>query len=402
MEIQMAPGSILMTHAPSRRIRAVQAPMIPVVGGMIRRHPGTISLGQGVVHYGPPAAVAEVVARAVREDSRVHRYGLAFGIDELLDAIRAKLAAENGLTVGPDRRLAVTAGGNMGFLNAVLAVADVGDEIILPGPYYFNHEMAVAIAGCRAVVVPTDADYQPDLAAIEVAMTSRTRAVVTVSPNNPTGAVYHESALRAINELCRRHGRAFHIADEAYEYFTYGGARHFSPASLPGSEGHTIGLYSLSKSYGMAGWRMGYMVMPASLDEPVKKIQDTNLICPPVLNQIAALAALGAGRAWCDVQTRDFARVRDLVLGELRRLGDRVHVPEPGGAFYALARVNTTKTDMELVEALIRDFGVAVMPGSTFGTPADTCYLRVAYGALDERTVAEGMGRLVRGLQALV
>lgn len=383
-----------------QRMRKVQSPMIPVVGEMIKRHPGTISLGQGVVHYAPPAAVKEALVRADAGDPRIHGYGPVLGIDPLLKAIAAKLETENGVVLGAARRVAVTAGGNMGFLNAVLAVADPGDEIILLSPFYFNHEMAVDIAGCKPVIVATDAEYQPDVTSIEAAITSRTRAVVTISPNNPTGAVYSQATLGAINALCRRRG-VHHIADEAYEYFTYGGAKHFSVASLPESESHTIALYSFSKAYGMAGWRIGYMVIPAHLEESVKKIQDTNLICPPVINQLAAAAALSVGRAWCDGQIVSLARVRELVLRELSRLGDRVRVPEPQGAFYALMRVSTRRTDMDLVESLIRDFGVAVMPGSTFGTQ-DGCYLRVAYGALDESTVAEGISRLTRGLKALL
>src|SRR5205807_2755507 len=121
--------------------------------------------------------------------------------------------------------------------------------------------------------------------------------------NNPTGAVYSEESLRAINHLCAARG-IYHVCDEAYEYFTYGSARHFSPASIPESERHTISLYTLSKAYGMAGWRIGYMVIPAHLEEAVKKIQDTNLICPPMLNQFAAVAALAEGRTWCEPRVR--------------------------------------------------------------------------------------------------
>jgi aspartate/methionine/tyrosine aminotransferase len=377
----------------------VQSPMIPIVGEMARRRPGTISLGQGVVHYPPPESVSAAAARAT-QDPRAHRYSLSFGIDELLAAVRNKLQVENGITISGDRKVAITAGSNMSFVNAILAVADSDDEVIILSPFYFNHEMAIDIAGCRAVVVPTDENYQPDVAAIEAAISSRTRAVVTISPNNPTGTVYRPNALRAINDLCRRRG-IYHITDEAYEYFTYGGAEHFSPASIPGSEGHTIALYSLSKAYGMAGWRLGYMLIPAHLEEAVKKIQDTNLICPPVLNQLAAVAALGEGRAWCRSRIEPLVNVRGMVLTALKELGDRVRVPEPHGAFYALLRVNTDRRDMELVELLINDFGVAVMPGSTFGISSG-CYLRIAYGALAADTVAEGIGRLVRGLRSSV
>jgi aspartate/methionine/tyrosine aminotransferase len=375
--------------------------MIPVVGELIERHPGTISLGQGVVHYGPPPSVIEAVADVATRDPRIHRYALALGIDPLLEAIHQKLESENRIPINSNRKIAVTAGSNMGFFEAVLAIADPGDEVILLSPFYFNHEMAIDIAGCRTVVVPTDDDYQPRLDAIEAAITPRTRAIVTISPNNPTGAVYPRETLTAINTLCKSRN-IYHIADEPYEYFTYGNANHFSPASLPNSESHTIALYTLSKAYGMAGWRIGYMAYPAHLEESLKKIQDTNLICPPILNQVAATAALNEGRPWCDRQIQPFAAVRDLVLSELAELGDRIHTPTPGGAFYALLRVNSPRKDMDLVESLIKDHGVAVMPGSTFGAPANTCYLRIAYGALDKDTVAQGMGRLVKGLRALI
>ena len=138
----------------------------------------------------------------------------------------------------------------------MLAIADSGDEIILPTPYYFNHEMAVTMADCQPVLVPTDGDYRLRLDALETAITPRTRAILTVSPNNPTGVVYSEESLRAVNALCRERG-IYHISDEAYEHFVYGGAHHFSPGSIPGSEGHTITLHTLSKTYGFASWRIG-------------------------------------------------------------------------------------------------------------------------------------------------
>ena len=284
-----------MAKQSSHRMQRVQTPMIPVVGEWIAQHPGTISLGQGIVHFAPPPQIREAVANSVATETRVDRYCLVRGIDDFLQAIEHKLTTENQIELSQSS-VVVTAGSNMGFQNAVLAIADAGDEIILLSPYYFNHEMAIEIAGCKAVIVPTDSQYQIDLAAIEAAITPRTRAIVTVSPSNPTGAVYSAEKLRAVNLLCREK-QIYHISDEAYEYFIYGNVSHFSPASIANSGDHTISLFSLSKAYGMAGWRTAYMVIPAYLEIAVKKIQDTNLVCPPVLNQIAATAALGAGKA---------------------------------------------------------------------------------------------------------
>jgi aspartate/methionine/tyrosine aminotransferase len=297
----------------SRRLSAVQSPIIPVIADLIRAHPGTISLGQGVVNYAPPPE-AFAAAAGFAADPANHKYQPVAGIPALLDALARKLAAENKITIGPTsgNRLMVTAGGNNAFMAALLAIADPGDEVILPVPYYFNHEMAVTMANCVPVLVPTDADYQLDLAALRAAITPRTRAIVTVSPNNPSGAVYPESALRAVNALCAERG-LFHLSDEAYEQFTYDGARHFSVASIPGSAPHTISLYSMSKAFGFASWRIGWMVFPENLEAALRKIQDTLMICPPVVSQHAAVGALTAGTPFVREKLRALAEVRALV-----------------------------------------------------------------------------------------
>ena len=383
----------------SRRIAGVQPPVIPIVGRWIADTPGTISLGQGVVSYAPPPEVLEAVARFGSHLSD-HRYGPVEGLPALVDAIESKLAAENAIPVRPASRVVVTAGGNQAFVNAVLAVTDPGDEVILPAPYYFNHEMAVTIAGAVAVSVPTADSYQLDVGAIGAAITPRTRAIATVSPNNPTGAVYPEDTLRAINALCRDRG-LFHIHDEAYEYFTYGPVRHFSPGSIRGSSGHTISLFSLSKAYGMASWRIGFMIVPVNLGDAINKIQDTLLICPPAVSQHAALAALQVGAAYPRARLPILDRLRRAVFDALRRPDVPCEVPEVDGAFYYLLRVKTDVDAMTLVERLIRQHRVAAIPGSAFGDPA-SCSIRISYGALEPEAVEEGLERLANGLRTVV
>ena len=382
----------------SRRMDAVQAPIIPIVGRWIRETPGTISLGQGMVAYGPPPEALDA-ARDFVHQSGAHRYGPVEGLPALVETISAKLRAENALDLTASR-VVVTAGGNMAFMNAVLAVADPGDEVILQAPFYFNHEMAVVMAGCRPVVVPTDERYQLQVEAIATAITARTKAVVTISPNNPSGAVYPEDVLRAVNALCASRG-LWHIHDEVYEYFTYEPARHFSPGSMPGAAAHTISLFSLSKAYGFASWRIGYMVIPEALWMPVNKIQDTVLICPPHISQAAATGALRAGRAYTARHVESLAGVRGRVLAMLGEIGDLCTVPSADGAFYCLLRVDTRLDATTLAERLIREHRVATIPGTTFGL-TDGCYLRVSYGALAPETVEEGIQRLVRGLQQVV
>ena len=385
-------------HRESLRLTAVQAPVIPIVGRWIAETPGTISLGQGVVSYGPPREAVEA-ARRFGGATSDHRYGPVEGLPALVDLLEAKLASENGIQVRPASRVLVTAGGNQAFMNAVLAVTDPGDEIILPAPYYFNHEMAIVMAGARAVGVPTDDQYQLDVPAIAAAITARTRAVVTVSPNNPTGAVYSSAALSEVNTLCKARG-VFHVHDEAYEYFTYGSARHFSPGSLEGAATHTITLYSLSKAYGMASWRIGYMVIPEALSDAVNKIQDTLLICPPAVSQQAALAALLVGRGHAAPHVEELDATRRLIFDILQADDVPCDVPAAEGAFYYLLRAHSRLNSMTLTERLIREHRVAVIPGSAFADAAPSS-IRISYGALDADSIAEGVGRLVSGLRAL-
>lgn len=389
----------------SMRMENVQSPIIPVVGELIRSNPGTISLGQGVVGYPPPRESFEQVDEFLANPEN-HKYHAVQGIAPLLEKIREKLESENAIIVegqagssSDTSCICVTAGANMAFMNAVLAICDPGDEVIILSPYYFNHEMAIRIADCRPVVISTDDNYQPIIEDIENAITDRTRAVVTISPNNPTGAVYSESTLRRINDLCRDRG-IYHISDEAYEYFTWDDVKHFSPGSIEGAAAHTISLFSLSKAYGFASWRIGYMVFGSHLEAAIKKIQDTILICPPVISQYAALGALSAGASYCRDKTNDLAEVRDLVMKELGGLADFCTVSPGKGAFYWLLKVACGLSPMEVTERLVSQYKVAVIPGQTFGLE-DGCYLRISYGPLDIETAAEGIGRLVKGLRSI-
>ena len=383
----------------SRRMQEVQTPIIPVIAELIRAHPGTVSLGQGVAYYGPPPEALKAVQQFQANPAN-HKYTLVQGIDPLLEVIRHKILEENGIALTETQRIVVTAGGNMAFMNALLAIADPGDQIILQLPYYFNHEMAISMVNCEAVCVPTDAHYQLQLDAIRNAITNRTRAIVTISPNNPAGVVYAESDLRAVNALCREAG-LYHISDEAYEYFTYDGARHFSPGSIANSSEYTISLYSLSKAYGFASWRIGWMVAPDHLYTAIKKAQDTILICPPVVSQYAAVAAMQVGSAYCREKLRAMTTTRHIIQRALNELGELITLPRSDGAFYFLLRVRTDMGAMTLAERLIREHRVAVIPSTAFGLTTG-CYLRLSYGALDEEIAAEASRRLVHGLRCIV
>ncbi len=382
----------------SNRVNAVQVPIIPQVADWIRANPGTISLGQGVAGYAPPPDAWTALER-LQQDPSLHRYQPVGGLPELVEAMKLRLARRLGVPVGPDRRLMVTAGANAAFQQVVLAICDPGDEVLLPLPWYFNQEMALTLANVRPVPVPGDSRHWPLLNSLERARTQRTRAVVTVSPNNPTGAVYPPALLRSINQFCRDQG-LFHISDETYEAFVHGDIPHASPGALPGSEAHTICLHSLSKAFGFASWRIGFVLLPAALEAPFRAIQDTWLICPPVASQLAGLGCLQTPDSWLESRLNDIRTVRRQVLDGLQAL-DSAILPSPAdGAFYVFLELPSGMDSLTVTRLLIEEHRVAVIPGTAFGMTHRPS-LRVAYGALAPDTAGEGIGRLVQGLHQL-
>ena len=386
----------------SNRLRAVDAPVMPAIAALVRDNPGTISLGQGVVNYGPPAQAIAALPGLMGEVG-LNKYQAIIGYPALIEAFTQKLADENNIHCGSESVVMVTAGSNMAFLNCLLAVGDPGDEFILPTPYYFNQEMAIRMVGCVPVPVPVNDDWSLNVEALAAAITSRTRAIVTVSPNNPTGAVYSKESLTAVNALCAAKN-IYHFSDEAYEYFTFEGAEHFSPRSLPDAHRHTISFYSMSKNYGMASWRIGYVVFPSDLLDAMNKVQDTNLICAPVVSQLLALETLKYGRAWVQPKVEALAVVRKNVYERLEALGELVQFPKTQGAFYVLLKLPGLAAGTERLafnRVMAQKHKVVSVPGFTFGLldTQQANYQRLSYGALESATVDQGVARYVTAVK---
>lgn len=374
---------------------SVQTPIIPIIGQLIADNPDTISLAQGVVYFDPPQQVLQHASDFGHKPTD-HKYGPVQGNTQLLQLIEEKLWLENGIRGDLSKRIIITAGANMAFLNTLFAITDPGDEVILPTPYYFNQEMAIKMVNCDPVLIRTDDTFQIDPAEIQAAITNKTQAIVTISSNNPAGVVYSESVLRQINQICKEHN-IYHICDEDYEYFTYDQIRHFSPASISEAQEHTISLYSLSKAYGFASWRIGYMLIPESLYMPVLKAQDTNLICASLIAQQAAVGALEAGVGYCRGKLSLIDKTRKLVENELATIKDFCTFPASKGAFYFLIKVKTSLDSMSFARRLIEEHKVAVLSGIAFGL-TDGCYLRISYGALEPESAITGIRRFTEGL----
>jgi aspartate/methionine/tyrosine aminotransferase len=264
--------------------------------------------------------------------------------------------------------------------------------------------MAIRMCGCVPVPVPVHAEWSLNVEALAAAITARTRAIITVSPNNPTGAVYSKESLTAVNALCASKN-IYHFSDEAYEYFTYDGIEHFSPASLPGAQRHTISFFSLSKNYGMASWRIGFVVFPADLLEAMNKVQDTNLICAPVVSQLLAVEVLKYGRAWVQPKVAALELVRKNVYHILQELDGLAQFPKTQGAFYILLKLPGLGSEYDRLafnRFMAEQYKVVSVPGFTFGLPEPELanYQRLSYGALESTSVVQGVQRYVNAVKA--
>lgn len=383
---------------------AVADPVIARVGALMRQRPDALSLAQGMVAWAPPPGVRRAVSLAMAEvDQRLDRYGPLQGEAPLLEAVRRELTEARGLDLeGSD--LLVTAGSNMAFNAIAQVLCDPGDEVVLPLPFYFNHAMAIRLAG--GVPVPVAAGLVPDPDRLAAAITPRSRAIVTVSPSNPSGLVTPPEVLAAINRLCHRHG-LLHVSDEAYAEFVHGSVPHRSPGRLPGSGAHTVSLFSLSKAYGMAGWRVGYAAVPRQLMGALAKVQDTVLICPPQVCQRGALAALEAGPAWCRPHIVALGqRRRQLLTAVAAAQADGLALEllgPPDGAFYGLLQFPCTIDGDALLRWLVLEHAVAALPGESFGLPVagGQGLLRLSYGGLDAADLEEALRRLFQALAGL-
>lgn len=381
----------------STRVRKVQPAVIQEIFHEIARSKGTISLGQGVPFFGPPEDALVHFEDAYKKAS-AHTYGQDAGYDALRIAIAEKLKNENSLTVSPENELMITAGANHAFFNSILALCDKGDEVILLSPYYFNHEMAIRLINCKPVIVPTTENYQLDLERIEERITKRTKAIVTISPNNPTGAVYTRSSLDELNKLCADL-EIMHISDETYEYFIYDGKQHYSPGKEHRES--TINIFSFSKSYGMSGWRVGYMTFPEQLFEQLLKIQDTILICPSLPSQLLALECLKVGSKYTKKFLPQIEESRNIIYSYLKELEPILRTPRTSGAFYFYCKLDTHLPSKRIAYQLIRDYKVAVVPGETFGESAETTF-RISYGNVRPEIARKGMERFSKGIREIV
>jgi aspartate/methionine/tyrosine aminotransferase len=376
------------TLAVDARAKALKAAGEPVIG-----------FGAGEPDFPTPAHVVEAAVEAAR-DVKNHRYTPAAGLPELKEAIAAKTLRDSKVEVAASQVL-VTNGGKHAVYNTFEALLNPGDEVLLPAPYWTTYPEPIALAGGVSVVLPTDVEsgFRVTVEQLEAARTDKTKALVFVSPSNPTGAVYPPEEVRAIGEWALKHG-IWVITDEIYEHLTFGDNVFTSIlAEVPGLADTCVILNGVAKTYAMTGWRVGWMIGPADLIKAATNLQSHSTSNVANVSQRAAIAALEGGLECVEEMREAFARRAILIHGLLNDIpGVTCMVPQ--GAFYAFPSMEglfgrnfggvTPITTAELCEVILDQAKVALVPGEAFDAPG---YVRISF-AVSDADIVEGIGRI--------
>ncbi len=377
------------TLAVSNKAKAMKAAGEPVIG-----------FGAGEPDFPTPAHIVEAAVVACR-DPKNHKYSPVGGLPELKEAIVTKSARDSGLQIEPSQVL-VTNGGKHAVYNTLLTLLEPGDELLLPAPYWTTYPEPVRLAGATPVVIPTDvlSGFRVTVEQLEAAYTPNTKALLFVSPSNPTGAVYSRDEIAAIGQWAVEHN-VWVITDEIYEHLTYGDNVHHSlPVVVPEIVDRCVVLNGVAKTYAMTGWRVGWMAGPADVIKAAQNLQSHATSNVANVSQMAALAAVSGPLDAVFEMREAFDRRRKVMYSLLSGI-DGVEVAEPQGAFYAFpsfeGRLGTTiagrtpTTTNELADIFLDEIKVAMVPGEAFGAPG---YARFSF-ALGDDDLGEGIGRIV-------
>ncbi|MFZ5854306.1 MAG: pyridoxal phosphate-dependent aminotransferase [Chloroflexota bacterium] len=387
-----APRPPLAERALAERVRAVPPSGIRRFFDILATMDDVISLGVGEPDFDTPPAIVAAGIESLRR-GRTH-YTSNYGTLELRAALAAHLERRYGVRYDPAREILITIGASEAVDLALRATCDPGDEVILHEPSYVAYAPAVTFAGGTVRPVPTrlEDDFALDPAAVEAAITPRTKALFLGYPCNPTGAVLPDAVQDELARIAVRHDLLVY-SDEIYDRLAYGSYRHRPMSALPGMFERTILIGGFSKAYAMTGWRVGYLCAPAGILEGIVKVHQYAIMSAPTTAQDAALEAITNGEPEVERMRLAYDRRRRLLVDGLNAIG--LPTFEPRGAFYAFPRISSTGLSSdEFTERLLRQERVAVVPGNAFG-PSGEGHVRACY-ATSEDELREALVRIGR------
>ncbi|MFB3924049.1 MAG: pyridoxal phosphate-dependent aminotransferase [Terriglobia bacterium] len=378
----------------SRKARQFTESVIREMTRLAMEH-NAINLAQGFPDFPAPEEVKEAAVRAIRAD--VNQYAITWGAREFRRAIAERFEKDTGLAVDPEREVTVCCGATETMIASLLAVVDPGDEVVIFEPFYENYGPDAIISGAVPRFVrlhPPDWTFDP--AELAAAFNDRTRAIILNTPNNPTGKVFTRPELERIAELAQR-WNACVLTDEIYQHLVYDECRHISIATLPAMRERTITINGMSKAYSVTGWRVGYAIAPPEVSNAIRKMHDFLTVGAAAPLQEAGITALRLPEEYYRKLRADYSARRDSFLPVLESAGFRCFMPH--GAYYIMTDISGFgfPNDIDFTRHLIRDVGVAVVPGSSFySDPRAGCLqVRFCYCKSDD-TLREAAQRLAK------
>lgn len=350
-----------------------------------------VNLSQGFPDFAPPQEILDRLAQVTKED--FHQYSITWGAQNFREALAAKYEHFSGRKIDPNGEIVVTCGSTEAMMAAMMSVTNPGDKVIVFSPFYENYGADTILSGAEPIYVPLnppDFSFDPDV--LEAAFKQGAKALILCNPSNPCGKVFTLEEMKIIADLAEKYD-TFVITDEVYEHILYAPNKHIYFATLPGMWERTISCSSLSKTYSITGWRLGYVIAPPEVIDRVKKVHDFLTVGAAAPLQEAAVTGLKFGdEYYADLQAK-YTEKRDLFLRGLRDLN--IAHTEPQGAYYILLDISEFRyeSDLEFCEDLARLVGVGAVPGSSFFKEPENRYIRFHFAKKNE-TLNEALNRL--------
>ncbi|MCI7712561.1 MAG: aminotransferase class I/II-fold pyridoxal phosphate-dependent enzyme [Clostridiales bacterium] len=352
---------------------------------------GAVNLSQGFPDFDPPQAILDRLSQVAHEGP--HQYAVTWGAQNFREALAKKQSHYMGLPIDPDREIVATCGSTEAMMCAMMTVADPGDKVIVFSPFYENYGADTILSGAEPIYVPLNPpDFSFDPEVLEDAFRQHPKALVLCNPSNPSGKVFTRAELEIIAALAEKYD-AYVITDEVYEHIVYAPHQHTYFASLPGMWQRTLSCSSLSKTYSITGWRLGYIIAPEDIIERAKKVHDFLTVgCAAPLME-AVMPALEFGQDYYDGLLAKYTHKKDLFLRGLDALG--IAHTDPQGAYYVLLDIGEYgyDSDVDFCEDLAAKVGVGAVPGSSFFREPVNHLIRMHFAKNDE-TLNEALNRL--------
>lgn len=352
---------------------------------------GAVNLSQGFPDFDPPREILDRLAEVAREGP--HQYSVTWGARNFREALAAKQSRLMGRAIDPNAEVVVTCGGTEAMMAAMMTVVNPGDKVVVFSPFYENYGADAILAGAQPVYVPlVPPDYRFDADVLEAACRQNAKALILCNPSNPCGKVFTRAELQTIADLAERYD-LYVITDEVYEHIVYQPYEHVYFASLPGMYRRTLSTSSLSKTYSITGWRLGYVIAPPEIIDGVRKVHDFLTVGAAAPLQEAVVPALGFGDDYYRRLQQTYTEKRELFLQGLRDIG--LPHTEPQGAYYVMVDISAFgyQSDLAFCEDLARKVGVGAVPGSSFFHEEENRFIRLHFAKRNE-TLCEALNRL--------